>query len=103
VTFDIDLHGGHPGGEQLVTEDSVDVRVGQLWRRRRDGKAFIPAHRAADGWVDRSGIRRTAVELRDGYVLVQPTERHGHTVAVDTVVGRQPRNEVIDRGTDTGR
>jgi len=57
-----------------VTEDMVDVRVGQLWRRRRDGRAFIPAHRAADGWLDKSGLRRTAAELRHEYVLVQPTE-----------------------------
>ena len=53
-------------------EDEPAIRVGQLWRRRYDGRAFIPAHRTADGhvWLDRHGIKRTATDLRAKYVLV---------------------------------
>jgi hypothetical protein len=64
-----------------VTTRSLEVRVGRLWRRRRDGKAFIPAKRVAGGWLDRSGVKRTADELRDKYVHVviddaAPTDLH---------------------------
>ena len=51
--------------------DHVRVRVGQLWRRRRDGKAFIPAHHVGKTWFNKAGIKRTAGELRDSYVLVR--------------------------------
>ena len=27
------------------------IKVGQLWRRRWDGKAFFPAVRVAYGWL----------------------------------------------------
>jgi hypothetical protein len=50
--------------------DQVRVRVGQLWRRRRDGKAFIPAHHVGNSWFNKAGVRRTVAELRDSYVLV---------------------------------
>jgi hypothetical protein len=63
----------------LMTEDAVEVRVGQLWRRRLDGRRFIPATRVADGWLDRSGVKRTAAELHEKYVLVRVDERNGDT------------------------
>jgi hypothetical protein len=48
------------------------IKVGQLWRRRHDGKAFIPAVRSpkGDGWLDRKGHKRTEEELYKRYVLV---------------------------------
>ena len=55
---------------QSEMADQVRVRVGQLWRRRRDGKAFIPAHHVGDNWFNKAGIKRTAGELRDKYVLI---------------------------------
>lgn len=58
--------------------DLIRVRVGQLWRRRRDGKAFIPAHHVGAGWLNKAGNRRTAGELRDSYVLV-PLDDEGPT------------------------
>jgi hypothetical protein len=48
----------------------IDIKVGQLWRRRLDGRRFIPAHRVADGWLDRAGIKRTESDLHQKYVLV---------------------------------
>jgi hypothetical protein len=77
----------HSGEDQPVAEDRIDVRIGQLWRRRRDGRAFIPAHQVADGWLDKSGVKRTAAQLHDTYLLVQATEQrtygeqsvNGHT------------------------
>jgi hypothetical protein len=48
----------------------IDVKVGQLWRRRLDGRRFIPARRVADGWVDLAGIKRTERELHEKYVIV---------------------------------
>jgi hypothetical protein len=66
--------GGRRERGALVTDGSVEVRVGQLWRRRRDGRPFIPARRVDGGWLDRAGIKRTSDELRDRYVLVQATE-----------------------------
>jgi hypothetical protein len=53
-----------------VTDDQVRVRIGQLWRRRQDGQAFIPAHRIDGGWMDRAGHRRSCAELTEQYVLV---------------------------------
>jgi hypothetical protein len=54
-----------------MTGEGTRIKVGQLWRRRRDGvKAFIPAHRVADGWRDKAGRKRTEAELRAKYVLV---------------------------------
>jgi hypothetical protein len=53
-----------------MIDDHVRVRVGQLWRRRRDGLAFIPAHRVAGGWIDKAGHRRTSSQLAENYVLV---------------------------------
>jgi hypothetical protein len=50
--------------------DHVRVRVGQLWRRRRDGKPFIPAHHVDNTWFNKAGVKRTAGELRDKYVLI---------------------------------
>jgi hypothetical protein len=48
----------------------IDIKVGQLWRRRLDGRRFIPARRVADGWLDLAGIKRTDSDLRHKYVLV---------------------------------
>ncbi len=48
----------------------IDIKVGQLWRRRLDGRRFIPARRVADGWLDLVGIKRTECELRQNYTLV---------------------------------
>jgi hypothetical protein len=53
-----------------MTGEGKRIKVGQLWRRRRDGRAFIPAHRVADGWRDKAGRKRTEAELRAKYVLV---------------------------------
>ncbi len=50
--------------------DEIDIKVGQLWRRRLDGRRFIPARRIADGWLDLTGIKRTKAELHQKYVLV---------------------------------
>ena len=47
------------------------IKVGQLWRRRRDGKAFIPAVKVADGWLNKAGNKRTAKELNEKYVWVE--------------------------------
>ena len=46
------------------------VKVGQLWRRRLDGRRFIPARRVREGWVDLAGIKRTTAELHQPCVLV---------------------------------
>ena len=46
------------------------IKVGQLWRRRRHGKAFIPAVRVADGWLNKAGNKRTAKQLHEKYVRV---------------------------------
>jgi hypothetical protein len=51
-----------------VTGDKI--KVGQLWRRRRDGKAFIPAVKVADGWLNKAGNKRTAKQLHEKYVRV---------------------------------
>ena len=48
----------------------IEIRVGQLWRRRLDGRRFIPAHRVADGWLDLAGIKRTESDLHQKYVLM---------------------------------
>jgi hypothetical protein len=56
------------GGRVQVT-DQVRVRVGQLWRRRQDGKPFIPAHRVDGSWMDKAGRRRSG-ELCANYVLI---------------------------------
>ena len=47
------------------------IRVGQLWRRRADGKAFIPAVKVADGWLNKAGNKRTAKQLHDKYVRIE--------------------------------
>ena len=46
------------------------IKVGQLWRRRRDGKAFIPAVRVGDAWLNKAGNKRTAQQLHQKYVRV---------------------------------
>jgi hypothetical protein len=51
--------------------DELEIRVGQLWRRRRDGRPFIPARKVTDGWLDRLGRKRTPVVLRTQYLLVE--------------------------------
>jgi hypothetical protein len=55
-----------------VGKDQPTIRIGQLWRRRHDGRAFIPVFGSDDGgtWLDRRGIKRTAADLRTKYVLV---------------------------------
>ncbi len=47
------------------------IKVGQLWRRRRDGKAFIPAVKVADGWLNKAGNKRTAKQLHEKYVWIE--------------------------------
>ena len=59
---------GFGGGEGLVTVDKI--KVGQLWRRRADGKAFIPAVKVADGWLNKAGNKRTAKQLQEKYVRI---------------------------------
>jgi hypothetical protein len=59
----------------------IDIRVGQLWRRRLDGRRSIPVHRVADGWLDRAGIKPTESDLRQKHVLV--------TLDAGEVVGRE--------------
>jgi hypothetical protein len=58
----------------LVAEDELEIRVGHFFGRRRDRRRVIAARRVADGWLDSSGIERTAVELQDRYVLVPATD-----------------------------
>ncbi len=48
--------------------NEVGIKVGQLWRRRLDGRRFIPARRVANGWLDLAGIKRSERELRENYV-----------------------------------
>ena len=59
-------HGVRLGG--VVTVDKI--KVGQLWRRRADGKAFIPAVKVADGWLNKAGNKRTAKQLQEKYVRI---------------------------------
>lgn len=54
----------------------IDIRVGQLWRRRLDGRRFIPARRVVDGWLDLAGIKRTERDLREKYVLMPLDSGH---------------------------
>ena len=54
------------------------IKVGQLWRRRADGKAFIPAVKVADGWLNKAGNKRTAKQLHEKYVRID-TQRRCHT------------------------
>ena len=54
--------------EGLVTGDKI--KVGQLWRRRADGKAFIPAVKVADGWLNKAGNKRTVKQLHEKYVRI---------------------------------
>jgi hypothetical protein len=53
-----------------VDTAEIVIKVGQLWRRRLDGRRFIPARRVTDGWLDLVGIKRTECELRQNYTLV---------------------------------
>jgi hypothetical protein len=47
------------------------VRVGQLWRRRHDGRAFIPAFKVGEHvWGDRFGHRRSDAQLQTQYVQI---------------------------------
>ena len=51
------------------------INVGQLWRRRGDGKAFIPAVKVADGWLNKAGNKRTAKQLHEKYVWIEHQRR----------------------------
>ena len=46
------------------------IKVGQLWRRRKDGKAFKPAVKVDGGWLDKSGTKRTVSQLHEKYVRI---------------------------------
>ena len=46
------------------------IKVGQLWRRRKDGKAFIPAVKVHGEWLNKAGNKRTPSELHEKYVLI---------------------------------
>ena len=55
-----------------MSEDKI--KVGQLWRRRKDGKAFIPAVKVADGWLNKAGNKRSVKQLHEKYVRIDVNE-----------------------------